>query len=186
MGILKNQRHELFAQNVAKGMSATEAYREAGYKAHRQSAHSLLTNPDISARIEELKKAGAKEAEVTIARVLEEMACIAFADMGKFVSIDESGNVSVNFQALSESDFRAVTKIRQKHIKGEDGEHNVIETQFELASKTTGLEQLAKHLGMFIDRAKVDVTLEDGIADALALARQRVNASREENQPTEH
>ncbi len=32
MPVLKNSRHERFAQNVAKGMSATEAYEKAGYK----------------------------------------------------------------------------------------------------------------------------------------------------------
>ncbi len=32
MGILPNARHERFAQNVVKGMSATEAYEKAGYK----------------------------------------------------------------------------------------------------------------------------------------------------------
>ena len=31
MSILKNARHEKFAQNVAKGMTATEAYEKAGY-----------------------------------------------------------------------------------------------------------------------------------------------------------
>ena len=155
MPILKNQRHEKFAQNVALGMSAAEAYEKAGYRPHRQSAHKLLTNPDIQSRVQELIDKGASKAEVSVSRVLEEMACVAFADMGQYVDVDENGNVSVNFKKLSDGDLRAVTKLRQKHMKGEDGA-TIVETQFELASKTTGLEQLAKHLGMFIERSKVE------------------------------
>lgn len=33
MAALKNARHEIFAQGVAKGLSATDAYEKAGYKA---------------------------------------------------------------------------------------------------------------------------------------------------------
>ncbi len=39
MGILPNARHERFAQNVVKGMSATEAYEKAGYKPNDGSEH---------------------------------------------------------------------------------------------------------------------------------------------------
>lgn len=38
MPILRNTRHEAFAQNLAKGMSAAAAYRKAGYKANDGSA----------------------------------------------------------------------------------------------------------------------------------------------------
>jgi hypothetical protein len=47
MGILTNPRHELFAQELAKGRSATEAYMLAGYKPCRQNAARLMTNDDI-------------------------------------------------------------------------------------------------------------------------------------------
>ena len=164
MAALKNSRHEAFAQNVAKGMALVDAHEAAGYRKHRQTAYKLHTRPEIQARVEELKAAGADKAEISIARVLEEMACVAFADMGKFVDVDDDGNVSVNFEKIQEGDLRAVTKIRQKHIKEKDGPV-VVETQFELASKTTGLEQLAKHLGMFISQAKVDHTFSGDPAD---------------------
>jgi phage terminase small subunit len=37
MPVLKNARHEKFAQALAKGKSATDAYNEAGFKPHRHS-----------------------------------------------------------------------------------------------------------------------------------------------------
>ena len=73
MGILKNPRHELFAQELAKGKSATEAYTLAGYKACRQNAARLTTNDDIRARLAELQATAAKASEVTIQSLLNEL-----------------------------------------------------------------------------------------------------------------
>jgi hypothetical protein len=55
MPALKNQRHELFAQCLASGMSAAQAYREAGYVDNRRNASALKTNKDIVARVFELQ-----------------------------------------------------------------------------------------------------------------------------------
>src|SRR5713226_2151880 len=55
---LPNQRHELFAQALAGGKSASAAYRSAGYKCAPHKArghgHRLRTREDIAARIQEL------------------------------------------------------------------------------------------------------------------------------------
>ena len=55
MPALRNPRREKFAQNIVAGMKAEDAYAAAGYKAHRQNAHRMMTNDDIRARIEELR-----------------------------------------------------------------------------------------------------------------------------------
>ncbi len=55
MPILKNQRHELFCQALAKGKSGTDAYAEAGYKPSRHNAANLRTNETIIARVLELQ-----------------------------------------------------------------------------------------------------------------------------------
>jgi phage terminase small subunit len=41
MGTLANQRHERFAQALAQGKSATEAYALAGYKANDGNASRM-------------------------------------------------------------------------------------------------------------------------------------------------
>lgn len=43
MPVLKNQRHESFAQALAKGMTASDAYTAAGYKGDRTAASRLFT-----------------------------------------------------------------------------------------------------------------------------------------------
>src|SRR6266851_4820019 len=58
MTTLRNERHELFAQALAAGKSASEAYRSAGYVCAPHKArghgHRLRTREDITARIQEL------------------------------------------------------------------------------------------------------------------------------------
>ncbi len=48
---LTNPRHERFAENRARGMSATEAYAEAGYKPNEGNAGRLNRNEQVVARI---------------------------------------------------------------------------------------------------------------------------------------
>ncbi|MGA6937697.1 MAG: terminase small subunit [Pseudolabrys sp.] len=73
MGILTNPRHELFAQELAKGKSATEAYTLAGYKPCRQNAARLTTNDDIRARLAEIQAQAATKSEVTVQSLLDEL-----------------------------------------------------------------------------------------------------------------
>ncbi len=67
MPILPNQRHEAFAQALAKGNSASEAYIAAGYKDSRSAASRLSTNVNIAARVVELQGKAAEKAEWTAA-----------------------------------------------------------------------------------------------------------------------
>src|SRR5216684_3975001 len=58
MSVLRNGRHENFAQQIAAGKSTTDAYLLAGYKSSRlkarQHGYRLKTRGDITARIQEL------------------------------------------------------------------------------------------------------------------------------------
>jgi phage terminase small subunit len=53
--MLKNARHEAFAQAVARGVPASHAYIEAGYKANDGNACRLTGNKRIVARVAGLK-----------------------------------------------------------------------------------------------------------------------------------
>src|SRR6266849_3725488 len=58
MPVLRNGRHENFAQQIAAGKNTTDAYLLAGYKSSqlkaRQHGYRLRTREDITARIQEL------------------------------------------------------------------------------------------------------------------------------------
>lgn len=76
-GPLKNHRHELFAQELAKGETADAAYVAAGFRPNRGNASTLKTNQNISARVEELLNRAAIRTELTVASVTERLVKIA-------------------------------------------------------------------------------------------------------------
>jgi phage terminase small subunit len=76
MAPLRNAKHERFAQELAQGKSADEAYRGVGYKPSRPHASRLATNGNIRGRMAELQNAAAVKAEVTLESLIEEAAVI--------------------------------------------------------------------------------------------------------------
>lgn len=73
MPVLKNARHETFAQGLAKGMSATEAYAAAGYKGDRKAASNLWTKVDVKDRVTELQSKSVKKVEITVDSLASEL-----------------------------------------------------------------------------------------------------------------
>lgn len=73
MPILPNNRHELFAQGLAKGLSADAAYQAAGYKPNRGNAATLKANQSISKRVEELQAAAAAKTVLSRQWVIERL-----------------------------------------------------------------------------------------------------------------
>lgn len=72
MPVLKNPRHERYAQELARGKSATEAMQAAGYSDPRNSTR--LTNKDeIRRRVTELQEKTAQRAEVTVDSLIAEL-----------------------------------------------------------------------------------------------------------------
>lgn len=83
MPALKNDRWELFAQGMAKGLTAEEAHVQAGYVRNRGNATRLKANESVMKRIEELRDKGAARALVTVESLsaeLEEARGIAIAE----------------------------------------------------------------------------------------------------------
>lgn len=76
MPVLKNARHETFAQGLAKGMTADEAYVSAGYKPDRGHASRLAANGNIRARVDEIKNRVAEKAEWSAADRLSSLKTI--------------------------------------------------------------------------------------------------------------
>lgn len=87
--MLRNIRHERFAQGIAKGLPATQAYTQAGYAARGRSLESnasrLLRNAEVQSRLAEL---AAKLAKPAIADADEIQQFLTTAMRGK----DETGD----------------------------------------------------------------------------------------------
>lgn len=119
MPVLDNARHERFAQELAKGKSATEAMTAAGYRSDRGNASRLTANDNISQRVAELKGRAAERAITTvedIARQLDEdrlfarangaAAAAVSATLGKAkvlgLIVDKAENVQYNVDVTDE------------------------------------------------------------------------------------
>jgi phage terminase small subunit len=68
---LENQRHELFAQAIASGMTKDAAHAEAGYKRDRSHAARLASNGCIRARVRYLKGLAAERVVITLEGMIE-------------------------------------------------------------------------------------------------------------------
>lgn len=72
MPILKNPKHERFAEELAKGKTSDESFQIAGYSRNRGNATRLKAKENIKARVAELQERTAKRAEVTVDSLLAE------------------------------------------------------------------------------------------------------------------
>jgi galactose-1-phosphate uridylyltransferase len=73
MAALKNPKHELFAQEIAKGETQVEAYAKAGYAPNRSHAARLVANGNIANRVAELKNKAAERTVVTVESILRDL-----------------------------------------------------------------------------------------------------------------
>jgi hypothetical protein len=83
LSVLPNARHEQFAQQLAQGKDADEAYALAGYKPNRGNAATLKAKQSISARVTQLQAKAAKKVAVSVeglADELEQAQVMAIAD----------------------------------------------------------------------------------------------------------
>lgn len=95
MSVLKNPKHERFAQELAKGKSQAEAYKEAGYSPSEPNASRLRSNEKVQARLAEIMERAAVRTEVTLAGITERL--IRIAEKGE--ALGEAPGLSVARQA---------------------------------------------------------------------------------------
>ncbi len=168
MPILENSRHEIFAQELAKGATQTEAYLTAGYKGDRTAASRLSTNINIQERVAELKSAIAERVEVDEAYVL--------------------GTIKETVERCKQS----------APVRDRKGEIVLTETpdgsltpayEFNAGAVLKGAELLGKYLGMFVE--KHEHTGKDGgpietadLSDMETIKRMRFLMSRAKAQPS--
>lgn len=131
---LENPKHELFAQELAKGKPAEEAHGLAGYKASRSGASQLKQNLNISNRVAELLT----DRETIHAQ--------ATAQAIKSTALTKTWVI----ETLMENVARAMqaTAVRTNEDGAAAGEY-----QYQGSVANRALELLGKELGMFVDRA---------------------------------
>lgn len=159
IGPLENARHERFAQELAKGETADEAYRLAGFSSNRGNATRLKANERVQMRVEELLAGAAEKAEITTARVLSELGKIGFSDIRKL--FNESGSLK-NLVDLDDDAAAclASVEVTQRKVRGGDDDELETVSKVRMWDKRAALVDIGKHLGMFTE--KIEHTGKDG------------------------
>lgn len=148
--MLSNIKHEKFAQAVAMGLSAEDAYKEAGYKPNRSNALRLNTKDQIIARVAELTPQGTQEIEPDMPRVLEELARLGFSDTRKLFRPTGELLPIVDLDDATAAAIESIEVTTRPVANGRDGEREVEYThKVKLWNKNTALGKLAKNLFLY-------------------------------------
>ncbi len=145
-------KQESFCLAYIETANASEAYRRS-YDAGKmkpstinENASRLLARDAIRARLEELRAGHRKRHEVTVDRIVAELAKIAFANANDYFSWGPDGVTVKSSDELTEDQRSVVCEVSQT-ITAEGGTIRV-----KLSDKQSALEKLGKHLGMFADK----------------------------------
>ena len=107
---LDNARHEVFAQNLARGMSATEAYAKAGYKPSDQHASRLARNGKVRARVAFLQGQAAVQVVQDIVTRAGQFDVLATESLAKAIE----GLAELDTSALRATDIRSLAETAER------------------------------------------------------------------------
>jgi len=137
-------QQEIFAQEVARGKSQADAYRQAYPRSRKwqdhgvwSSASTLRSTTKVSQRIAALQKAAADEVVVDRNRLLREMLRLALADPRRLV--DKDGRIK-GLHELDDDTAAAVASVKETRSGG---------LEYKLWDKGAAQEKLAKFLGLY-------------------------------------
>lgn len=175
-------QQEAFATALASGMSQADAYRRAYPRSTSwtdktvwEKASRLAAAGKVQARVRELGEKAAAANQVTVDRIVRELARIAFGNKRAVMSWGPGGVTLKDSEALSDDEAALVAEV--KETTSATGGSLSLKTH----DKVKALELLGKHVGMFAD--KVELTGRNGgpvthatvtpeeLAEAVRLAR---------------
>lgn len=174
-------KQQLFVKEYLVDLNATQAAIRAGYSAKTAEVigHENLRKPKIAEAIEKAMDKRSERTEITADRVLQELAKIGFANISDYLRVntaervvdykeveDDEGNITRTpvfgmVQSVEVFDTDDVDRVKL------DAVAEIKETKegisLKLHDKVSALEKMGRHLGMFKDSVKVELTkkLED-------------------------
>ncbi len=160
MPMLANPRHERFAQEMAKGTSAPQAYYLAGYVGICNISR-LKNHPPIAARIEELLTEGARRTEVTAAATITNFAASPSPELrGLF---NKNGvlkpGLSMARRPRPGSGGARHGRAVRREWRTPDADRRDAQGE-RLANKLRALEMLGRSFGLFKDKVEVRTSVE--------------------------
>jgi phage terminase small subunit len=145
--------------------NAAEAARQAGYRDKRadQAGYQLLRNSEVQKAIQERQQELQGQYEVSQQNVIEELARIAFADMGAFLQWGQGEVILTPSASLPEAHRRAVKQV--SITTNSEGSTTV---RLTLHDKCVALDRLCRHFGLYRELPVV-IDLSERLQTAAAI-----------------
>ena len=147
----------MFVKYYIECGNSGEAYVRAGYKRDKPAIRSweLLKKPKIQAYLQAEASKTMKRQDITVDRVIQEIAKIAFMDPRRL--FNEDGDIKP-IHELDESTAAAIASVDVMRIFGEqEGKLKKVR----LHDKLAALTQLGRTLGIFQDNVKIAAEMDD-------------------------
>lgn len=186
------QKQLRFVEEYLLDACAGKAAERAGYSAKtaNQQGHILLNHPGIKAAIDAAMAKRSQQTEIDAARVLKEIAAMAFYDPADLIGVareigrdekcrDGEGVIDMNGRKYAVSGISSPAHIAglpenvRRAIVGWGWDKNQNFT-LKLADKSKALDQLARHLSLYNDR--LEVSSVEALGDRIARAKSRALA----------
>lgn len=138
---LSSQQAAFAAAYATNGSDGKAAAIAAGYSAKtaENQASRLLTNTKVRAEVQRILAEGAKRAEITVERIMDELALGGFADITDFVEWDARGVRLKPSKGLDAAKRRAIVEVSET-MNG---------VKIKLMNKLGALEKMGQQIGMF-------------------------------------
>ena len=145
-------KEAMFVHEYLVDMNAAGAARRAGYSARTANVigHEIMGKPHVAAAIADAMAERAKRVEITGDMVLQELAKLAFSNMGDFLSVTSGGDPYFDLSKLTREQSAALTEVTVEDFKegrGEDA-RDVRRIKIKLADKRAALVDTGKAIGM--------------------------------------
>lgn len=166
-------KQERFCHEYIIDCNGTQAAIRAGYStvSAGQLAFELLKKHEIQERVSALKAKQLERIDLSADRVLREIYRIATADVG--LAFNSDGGL-LPIKEIPEDVRRAISGLDVEELfegRGDEREQTGVLKKIRFWSKTEAARDLAKHLGLLIDRLELNGKVD--IADSLRKARER-------------
>lgn len=164
-------KERVFVEEYLIDLNARQAGIRCGYApdSASNSARKMLDKPSVADAID---KALAERPGITRARIVDELAKIAFANAGTFFKWGPDGISIVDSESLEDSDRAVISEVTE--TRAESDSRTTVTTKIKLHDKVGSLEKLGKVLRMFVDRQ--EISGPDGEPVQVQAVRERVVA----------
>jgi phage terminase small subunit len=154
-----------FCEEYLKDLNSTKAALRSGYSAKtcRAIGCENLTKPIIQERIRKKIKQISEDNEITVERIVKEIASAAFSNVADL--FDESGNLK-DMKELEREVAAAISSIDISEISTAQGEIGTT-TKIRLWDKLKALEMLARYMRIFEGEKAPETATQVNIAQVI-------------------